>query len=111
MAAKIVYKPVKLLDKKKVEKFIEVITPGKSLRLSVKFPCDLRASLKMKAEEASKFSWTAFVNRAGTLAHIMYYDDELLIRIPLKPSINSYSTERMHRILIDRIQTRLNFIE
>lgn len=103
--------PIKL-HKPETDKFAdligyaETVHPPQDLKLIVKFPCDLRASIKMKMEDAEPGMWTAFVNNAGWLVHVVYHDDNLLIRLPLNTNVKHLTLSTIHKIILGRLEDR-----
>lgn len=81
-------KPIKLIDpKKQMRQFATEILPRPkgSIPVAVKIPCDLRASVDMKRQECSPYAaWTAFVNNAGNLIHIMHRKQGAYVRWKLE---------------------------
>lgn len=77
----------------------EVLAPQlkeKPIGIMLKFPYSLRASLRMKQEDASpKARWTAFMNNAGTLCHVIHPEAELLLRIQFKYPIKHLNSWQM----------------
>jgi hypothetical protein len=70
--------------------------------------CDLRASLEEKAACVHAFTkWTAFVNRAGTLCHMVPKEGDLHIRIPLFYSTRSLSDARLKAMLWSHVEGRV----
>ena len=85
-----------------VLEFAKKILPKREATMVVKFPCDLRASIAMKVQEASRLStWTAFVNNAGTLVHIVNQEEEILVRYSLyaEECLKDVGVKRMHKII------------
>lgn len=85
----------------------EVIQKGVNNKrgVALRFPYDLRASLEMKSFDASsKTRWTAFVNNAGTLAHVVCPDADILIRIHFGYPIKHLSAWQMRTAIIARIE-------
>jgi len=75
------------------------------LKLYVKFPADLRASLAMKLEDASRYhKWTAFVNNKGTLVHIVCPEGEFLIRMAFRTRLNRFDSSWIELIIRKRLQ-------
>jgi hypothetical protein len=103
--------PIKL-HKPDTEKFADLLKySGKvdlneELKLIVKFPCDLRASIKMKMEDAEPGMWTAFVNNAGWLCHVVHHEDNLLIRLPLNTNVKHLTLSMIHKIILGRLEAR-----
>lgn len=70
--------------------------------------CDLRATLEEKSASCNKFSaWTAFVNKAGTLIHVVPKDGDMHIRIPIFYSVANRSTSHIERIIGSYLTGRL----
>ena len=63
---------------------------------------DLRASLAMKCEEADPdVRWSAYVNRKGTLCHVVAPAAELIVRLTF-PGIQHMNTYQMHQLITQR---------
>ena len=88
----------------------KAILPHSHLKITIKYPCDLRASLRMKQEECYPGTWTAFINNAGTLVHMLYDGDDMLIRLPFKHSMKHLSLPKMRENVISKVTKRLRFI-
>ncbi len=78
--------------------------PSKRIRqatsIHVVRECDLRATLEEKALSTHDFAaWTAFVNRAGTLVHVVPKEGDFHIRIPLYFSVRHMSDVAVERLL------------
>jgi len=103
--------PIKL-HRPNTEKFADLLKySGKAqldeeLKLIVKFPCDLRASIQMKMADAEPGMWTAFVNNAGWLVHVVHSDDNLLIRLPLNTNVKHLTLGAIHKIILGRLEAR-----
>ena len=89
-------------------KFVEdeiVKTPKVQNGISLEFPCDLRASIEEKMYRCSAYhKWTAFMNNAGTLCHVISADAEILVRIKFGYPVKHLSTNRMLENIKARIQ-------
>ena len=71
----------------------------------VEFPADLRMSLDVKMNSASKLTnWTAWVNNAGTLCHVVNPTADVLIRVKFKDGVKTYTTTRISYILTKRLE-------
>jgi hypothetical protein len=83
----------------------EVITVrGISLQRGV----DLRASLEEKALFVSPHTnWTAYVNNAGTLCHMVPKEGDMHLRIPLYYSTNILSDGRLLAMLHKHVGHRI----
>jgi hypothetical protein len=81
------------IEEAKTNKFVK-----QGLSVQVVRDCDLRASLPEKTVSCSVFAnWTAFVNRAGTLIHIVPQGGEGLVRIALYYSMKTCSDNQIMR--------------
>jgi hypothetical protein len=95
-----------------VKELAKAILPGSPVRLAVKFPVDLRMSIDMKLKECSPFApWTAFINNAGTLAHVMHREDDLLVRLPIRPSCKNYDMKFQHKLVAGTLSRRFRILE
>ena len=62
--------------------------------------CDLRATLEEKALSCNEYTdWTAFVNRAGTLVHIVPKEGDFHTRHPLYFSTRKMSDKAIERMV------------
>ena len=107
-AKRISKKEVLAMDDKAFTKFvIKVVAPTKKKRKSgvyLQFPYDLRSSFDDKINEAAVGKrWTAFVNNAGTLAHVMCPEADILIRIKFEYPINMLPKDRMREVIMTRV--------
>ena len=69
---------------------------------------DLRAPLEEKASDCHKFTkWTAFVNKAGTLIHVLPKEGDFHVRIPMFYSTNGLSDLRSEAMLASHLEGRL----
>lgn len=83
----------------------ELSKPPKRSGLSVTFPADLRASLEMKQKDCSLFhKWTAFVNNAGTLCHVVSPESGILIRLKFSYPIKHLNTYEIHNKVLNRVK-------
>lgn len=74
------------------------------MSLLVKFPVDLRLSLDVKMNVAStRHTWTALVNNAGTLAHIVCPEGDFLIRLKFYTPLKSASPKYMASVITARL--------
>lgn len=72
--------------------------------LSLRFPYDLRASLEMKYQDANKSArWTAFMNNAGTLCHVVSPEGEISIRVRFNYPVKHLSKQRMGELVLTRV--------
>jgi hypothetical protein len=71
--------------------------------------CDLRSTLEEKTTRLHRFAgWTAFVNRAGTLIHVLPKEGDFHIRIPLYGrSIKNCTLPYIERLVQSYAQGRL----
>ena len=78
--------------------------PSSKSGLSLSFPCDLRQSIGQKIPLCSPyFRWTAFVNNAGTLCHVISPESGILIRLTFGYPIKHLSAYEMHKKIVKRI--------
>jgi hypothetical protein len=69
---------------------------------------DLRAPLEEKASECCEFTkWTAFINKAGTLIHVLPKAGDFHVRIPMFYSTNGLSVLRLEAMLASHLEGRL----
>jgi hypothetical protein len=69
---------------------------------------DLRAPLEEKANDCFQHSkWTAFVNKAGTLIHVLPKAGDFHVRIPMYYSTNGLSDLRIEAMLASHLEGRL----
>jgi hypothetical protein len=69
---------------------------------------DLRAPLEEKASECCKHTkWTAFINKAGTLIHVLPQAGDFHVRIPMFYSTNGLSVLRLEALLASHLEGRL----
>jgi len=69
---------------------------------------DLRASLEEKSLDCSQHTkWTAFVNRAGTLCHMVPREGDMHVRIPLYFSTLSLTDPKLKSMLWSHVEGRL----
>ncbi len=62
--------------------------------------CDLRATLEEKSLSVHQLAkWTAFVNRAGTLVHILPKEGDFHVRLPMFYAIGGLSDRRIESLL------------
>lgn len=109
MVKRISKKDVLEMSDKRFKKFtLAVIAPTKEKRKSgvyLQFPYDLRTSFDDKVQEAAMgHKWTAFVNNAGTLAHVMCPQSDVLVRIKFGYPINMLPADRMKDVILTRIK-------
>ena len=66
------------------------------------FPTDLRMGLHEKQLHASRFGgWTALINNAGSVAHLVRPDCDFFIRLWMKPRVKGMSDNYI-RFLLNR---------
>jgi hypothetical protein len=85
----------------------EVLKPKEpdAIGLVIDFPYDLRRSLEMKTFDASqKARWTAFVNNAGTLAHVVCPEADILVRVKYGYPIKHLSSWQMTKAIMARVE-------
>jgi hypothetical protein len=69
---------------------------------------DLRAPLEEKANDCFQHTkWTAFVNKAGTLIHVLPKAGDFHVRIPMFYSTNGLSDLRIEAMLASHLEGRL----
>ena len=69
---------------------------------------DLRAPLEEKASDCHKFTkWTVFVNKAGTLIHVLPKAGDFHVRIPMFYSTSGLSNARIEAMLSSHLEGRL----
>lgn len=70
--------------------------------------CDLRATLEEKSLSVHQLTkWTAFLNKRGTLVHLLPKEGDLHMRIPLYFSVAGLSDRRIERLLWDIVEGRI----
>ena len=70
--------------------------------------CDLRATLEEKALGCNAFAkWTAFLNKRGTLVHLVPKDGDLHMRIPLYFSVAHLSDRRVQHLIWGIVEGRI----
>ena len=88
-----------------VEEVINEDAPNHKKGISLKFPFDLRSSMGMKVQECSPWTkWTAFLNNAGTLCHVISSDAEILVRITFSYPIKHLSPGRQNEMITGKIK-------
>lgn len=90
-------------------KFVDeqVSTPNEHNKkgISISFPYDLRESLEMKSKNCSIWhKWTAFLNNAGTLCHVIGADAEILVRLKFSYPIKHLSTTKQLEMIKGRLR-------
>lgn len=92
----------------RIEKMVDLKDVPKIVGLHVIRGLDLRATLEEKSVSVHALAkWTAFVNRAGTLAHILPREGDFHIRLPLYYSTITMSDQRLAALLWDHVEGRL----
>jgi len=92
----------------RLEKAIGLTSTPTINGIHLKRGCDLRASLEEKALDCSTFAkWTAFVNRAGTLCHLVPKEGDIHIRIPLYYSTLSLTDNKLKAMLWSHLEGRV----
>lgn len=81
-----------------VEDNIQTMPAAGRTGIALKFPVDLRDSLENKIKECAPMTkWTALLNNAGTLCHVISPDSEILIRVtftyPIKHLAKNFQLE------------------
>jgi len=70
---------------------------------------DLRACLEEKATACHVYaSWTAFVNRAGTLVHVLPQEGDWHIRIPLYFSAKNSTDKHIEKLILAKLAGRVS---
>lgn len=83
----------------------ELAKPPKRSGLSLTFPYALTASLQMKMNDSSAFHrWTAFLNNAGNLCHVISPESGILVRLKFSYPIKHLNTYEIHRKIVERIK-------
>lgn len=98
-----------LLKQTAKERFIDP-TPRPDRRVSVHVirGVDLRATLEEKAIDCNHYAdWTAFVNRTGTLVHVLPKEGDFHVRIPLYFSTANCTDYYVERLIQTTINGRL----
>lgn len=101
---------IKNMTKEQFTEFAEtVIAPEKNLHLIpglvVRFPTDLRSSMDEKISNAShKYMWTTYVNNAGTLAHVVCPESDILVRLVFRYPVKHLSPKRMKEAVMIRVK-------
>jgi len=72
--------------------------------MRILFPFDLRSSLDLKVNYATSFSrkgsaWTAYINNAGTLCHMVCPQADILIRIRFYEPVKTMTQQQMHNLI------------
>lgn len=106
---KLTLKEIEAMTPKQFVKYAkEVIALHKPVHphgLSLEFPYDLRRSMDMKIKDSSDWAkWTAFVNNAGTLCHVICPEAEILIRLRYSYPIKHLHVDRMRQAVAVRIE-------
>lgn len=77
--------------------------------IHVRLAQDLRMHLTEKQELCHKLcNWTAFVNNAGSLAHIVSADG-ILIRLEFRPAVKNCFSHYIERLLTQRLEGKILF--
>jgi hypothetical protein len=72
--------------------------------LEVKYPFDLRTSMDEKIALAKTVgTWTALLNNAGSLCHLIHPEAGWIIRIPFKPTLKYCHPDYLSRIIYARL--------
>ena len=96
-------------DKEFLEFAKEVLNPivaaKNPIGLVLSFPYDLRGSLEMKSFDSSpEARWTAFMNNAGTLCHVVCPEAEILIRLKFYYPIKHLPNWQMLQTVKKRVE-------
>lgn len=67
--------------------------------MTVKQNYDLRAPLEDKLDGAGKFGWTAYVNKTGTIVHLVKAGAPFLVRLVPRPSLKDVSTSYAVKVI------------
>jgi len=102
-------KNLSLLTDQEFERFtLEVTAPSRSPGkpgLYLNFPFDLRSSFDEKVNTAAAgTTWTAFVNNAGTLVHVLCPEADILVRLVFRYPLASLNSQRMKQVIIARLE-------
>lgn len=75
----------------------------------VKFPCDLRMSLQQKQSDCHGLSrWTAFINNAGTLCHVVAKETDIMIRITFQYPVKHLDKFKQRYLIFQQIKHWVN---
>jgi len=89
-------------------KFVEeeiVKVPTIQSGVDLIYPFDLRGSLDMKSAHCKGLhKWTAFLNNAGTLCHVVSAEAQIMVRVKFNYPISHLSANRMLESIKARIQ-------
>lgn len=73
--------------------------------LTLVFPHDLRASMDMKCVEASKkTAWTAFVNNAGNLCHVVCPEGWIMVRVTFGNPIKHFHRSTIKLLVLRKVE-------
>jgi len=77
------------------------LTPAKcqGTGIVVKQNYDLRTPLEDKLDGAGKFGWTAYVNRTGTIVHLVKAGAPFLVRLVPRPTLKGVSTSYAVKVI------------
>jgi hypothetical protein len=82
-------------------------------QLLVHYPFDLRTSINEKNEIAGRNKcWTAFVNNAGTIAHLVPFDsadETFFVRLKFYPNLKGCAVHHIHRRILKRVRPYIVF--
>lgn len=88
-----------------VEHTVTTEAPKNKQGISLTFPVDLRQSMKMKKEICSAWhKWTAFLNNAGTMCHVISPDGDILARITFTYPIKHLSPAKQLEMIIGKVK-------
>jgi hypothetical protein len=83
-------------------------------KLAVRYPFDLRSSINEKNEIAmSNQCWTAFVNNAGTIVHLVpsvSYGETFFVRLKfVQPNLKGVANPHIRRRILKRVRPYIVF--
>lgn len=67
--------------------------------ITVKQNYDLRAPLEDKLDGAGKFGWTAYVNKTGTIVHLVKAGAPFLVRLVPRPTLKDVSPSYAEKVI------------
>lgn len=88
--------------------FLDAITgqpePKRTASVHIIRGYDLRHSVTEKSIDTHKITkWTAFVNNAHTLCHVVARDGDLIVRIPLYFSLKGASDSFLEQVICGKV--------
>lgn len=75
--------------------------------MTIKQDYDLRAPMEDKLDGAGKFGWTAYVNRAGTIVHLVKAGAPFLVRLVPRPTLKGVSVNYAERVIRGMVSDHL----